>query len=282
MDIACIISAVLFWISGGFRAAQMMQWRRQPNFNYILWTDFDAEYLIQQWNFRIDHRSFEMATGMINAIAWFTFAIPMLHVVWLQSLKGRRMISIHVAIALMAIGGAVTELLARLFYIGSTSTMEWMVKDFQLENWTENAEGDQLGWKSLEVTHLAIMGVLTWIDALEYLFLSFIFAFLFVSVWRKSERLLDVKWARFGMVLSALSLIDFAADLMRYQNWRKYSRITFVISALNRLVLFPIWLLWLAIQIPKAEAILGEASQPTEETKKFSSNLNEDNSHVVS
>jgi hypothetical protein len=281
MDIACIISAVLFWISSGFRAAQMMQWRKQPNFNYIMWTDFDAEYLIQQWDFRIDHRSFEMAAGMINAIAWFTFAIPMLHVVWLQSLKGRRMISIHVAIALMAIGGAVTELLARLFYIGSTSTMEWMVKDFQLENWTETAEGDHLGWKSLEVTHLAIMGVLTWIDALEYLFLSFIFAFLFVSVWRKSERLLDVKWARFGMVLSVLSLIDFAADLMRYQNWRKYSRITFVISALNRLVLFPIWLLWLAIQIPKAEAILGEASQPTEETKKFSSNLNDDNSHVV-
>lgn len=282
MDPACIISALLFWISSCLRAAQMRQWKVQPNFSYAQWRDLDADYLQQQWEVRIDRRSFEMATGMINAIAWFTFSIPILHVVWLQSFKASRMISIHVAIALMAVGGAVTELLARLFFIGSSSTMEWMVKDFELDNWMENGETDRLGWKSLEVTHLAIMGVLTWVDALEYLFLAFIFFFLFISIWVKSERVLSIGWASFGLFLSLLSIVDFAADIMRYQNWRRYSHIAFFISSVNRLVLFPVWLIWLSFQIPKAELLLEEASKPTAETQKFTNLPDESNDHVVS
>lgn len=286
MDIASIISAVLFWTSSCLRAVQMKQWKAQPNFNYSEWKKLDAEYLQEQWEFRIQQRPFEMATGMLNAFAWFTFSIPILHVVWLQSslLQGKRMISIHVAIALMAIGGALTEILARLFYIGSSSTMEWIVKDFELDSWLKNGGNstDHLGWKSLEVTHIAMMGILTWVDAFEYLFLSFIFLFLFISIWFKSEpRLFSLGWAQFGMLLAFLSIIDFAADIMRYQNWRKYSLIAFWISSINRLVLFPFWLVWLSFQIPRAEALLEEASKPTKETEHFTRTRQEEDSELV-
>jgi hypothetical protein len=184
-------------------------------------------------------------------------------------MKGTRSIGLHVTVGMFAIGGATTELLSRLIYIGSSNAMEWMSKDFNLSNWLGGGQGDDLGWKSLELVHIAVRGILLWVDAIEWLFLAGIFTLLGVSVLGGTEQLFGLRWAGFGAVMAVLSVFDFAAEILRFESWRTFSEVAMLISAINRLVLFPIWLLWLSRLLPKAEAAArATSSTPTDATAK--------------
>jgi hypothetical protein len=89
----------------------------------------------------------------------------------------------------------------------------------------------------------------------EWLALFGISVLLFVSVKRQTERLLSLSWASLGLVMGLLSLIDFAADILRLESWRTFSEIAFGITMLNRLVLLPVWLIWLGCQLPRAKEL---------------------------
>jgi hypothetical protein len=132
-----------------------------------------------------------------------------------------------------------------------------MAGSFNLDNWNvTNTGNDEIGWRTLEMIDIAISGLLLWIDAIEYLCLSAILILLLVSI-RNSQgyKLFGMRWAYFGLVMACLGIIEFAAAILRFENWGTFSAIGFFINVLNQLFLFPIWLIWLGRQLPKAEAV---------------------------
>jgi hypothetical protein len=274
VDKVCVVATILFVVANILRAAEIAQFHNRDHFDYKLMKDFDGSYIQSEWSWRMDNSGLTLASGVVNALAWFVFSIPILQVVWIQSMRGTRNIGLHVTVALFAIGGAVTELLSRLIYIGSSNSMAWMAKDFNLSNWLGGGQGDDLGWKSLELVNIAVRGILLWVDAIEWLFLAGIFTLLGVSVLQGTEHLFGVRWAGFGAVMACMAVFDFAADILRFESWRTFSEVAMLISAINRLVLFPIWLLWLARLLPKAEAAaLAASSTPTDATAKLTADL---------
>ena len=117
---------------------------------------------------------------------------------------------------------------------------------------------------------VAVSGLILWIDAVEYLFLSGIFILLALSI-RTDNQLFTMKWAKFGIVLAVLGIIDFAVSILRFDNWGVFSTIGVLINILNQLILFPVWLIWLGRQLPKAEEIRNAAKSAAVETESSDS-----------
>jgi hypothetical protein len=99
------------------------------------------------------------ACGTFNALAWFLLAIPIIQLSWILSRGGKRQVAIHAAMACLALGGAVVEMLSKLLVVGGWHAANWISRDFNLGNWT-TAGGDGMGWRALEVTFLVTEGAL--------------------------------------------------------------------------------------------------------------------------
>lgn len=65
--------------------------------------------------------------------------------------------AIHAAMACLAMGGAVIEMLSKLMVVGGWSAARWISRDLNLESWTVDG-GDGIGWRALEVTYLITEG----------------------------------------------------------------------------------------------------------------------------
>merc|ERR1712194_875025 len=59
-------------------------------------------------------------------------------------------------------------------------------------------------------------------------------------------------WAHFGLFISLMSFIDFAAQVLRILAWGYFTEIGMLIGLINRLVLFPLWLCCLGKQLTVA------------------------------
>ena len=89
--------------------------------------------------------------------------------------------------------------------------------------------------------------------------------FLFLSVRKSETKLFSMRWAWLGALIAMLSILDFAFAILRFQNWRTFGKFEFLLSAINRFLLFPAWLLWLARQLSKAEAFQEEEGKANDE-----------------
>lgn len=103
---------------------------------------------------------------------------------------------------------------------------------------------DGLGWKTLNIIRVTIKGLLSWISSLEFVFFAAIFALMFFSVKRSDA--LSSAWSYFGLGLSALFSLEFIAELNTlYGAAYEWGLFAAILGGINRLVLLPIWLLWL-------------------------------------
>lgn len=164
---------------------------------------------------------------------------------------------LHISIVVLALGGSFSELLSRLLALGSFNALGWMAGSFNLDDWNvTSTANDAIGWRTLQMIDIAVNGLLLWIDAVEYLFLSGILILLLVSI-RTTEgyKLFGMRWAYFGVFMALLGVIEFACAILRFENWITFSSIGFIINVLNQIILFPVWLIWLGRQLPKAEAM---------------------------
>ena len=176
------------------------------------------------------------------------------------------MMGLHITVVVLALGGSFAELASRLLALGGNNALTWMASSFNLDDWdvmTNNSTtsfssnggnlDDMIGWRVLEMIGIAMTGLILWIDAVEYLFLSGILIILAFSV-RTDNQLFTRKWAKLGVVLAVLGILDFALAILRFESWGVFSTIGGLINILNQLILFPVWLIWLGRQLPKAEA----------------------------
>ena len=94
---------------------------------------------------------------------------------------------------------------------------------------------------------------------MDWLALSIALFLTFRSVQREAIRTRDesrlsfsLNWAQLGVFVSFCCFLDFLADCGRFVNWQSFQYAAAALSLINMLVLLPIWLLWLAVQLPSA------------------------------
>merc|ERR1711862_974184 len=61
-----------------------------------------------------------------------------------------------------------------------------------------------------------------------------------------------IRFARYGLFCGVLSMVDFICVALRFANFRIFGNFAFLISLILGVIIFPIWLLCLARQLPKA------------------------------
>mmetsp|Transcript_6507 Transcript_6507/g.10857 ORF Transcript_6507/g.10857 Transcript_6507/m.10857 type:complete len:303 (-) Transcript_6507:79-987(-) len=252
IDLSCLLTTILFWTSNLLYIVGFGHKNRR-SFNFSTWTELEPAYIEQEWQRRSEERGISSAASLLGALAWFSLVVPILNVVWILSVGGQRRVGLHVVIAALALGGSISELLARLMMVGVENVGVWLSQDWNLDNWA--SEGDGLGWRTLEVGYMLSRGVIMWIDAFEWLALAGIYTLIFVSLRAdtdsSSAASFSMKWAYLGLVLGVLSTIAFLADTLRFLSWKLMTTIEMFVAIVNTLILFPIWLIWLGRQLPR-------------------------------
>jgi len=120
------------------------------------------------------------------------------------------------------------------------------------------AREDATGWRTLEMITVSSNGMMLWVDSIEFLFISGIMLFLFISVRKSQAKYFKMSWARLGVFIGLLSIVDFGFSVVRFRNLHTYGVIEVSLRAFNRFFLYPIWLLWLSRQLGRAETAQAE------------------------
>lgn len=252
-DIYCVLSACLFFIS------DILSLTYQDRYvsGYQGVKTLDPTHIQSNWTLRSELRGLEMTTGIFSAAAWFLLAIPILKLAWIQSASynHRKYIGIHIALATLALGGSMSEMISRILLLGSKSVLEWMAQDFNLSNWglLESGKDDNAGFRTLEMIYLAIGGMMVWINGTELLFIAGIMVLIYISTRSSDANLFEKKWTQLGLGMALLSLLQFFGLILRLEHGKVYGKFSMVVSYLYSLILYPFWLLWLGKQLRGAE-----------------------------
>jgi len=256
MDITCLLAALLFF-TGNLLLLIFYAKEKRRDFSYDTYTTLDPTFLQEEWEFRMDHRPQFLSAGILNGLAWFFFCFPMIQLAWILSQRGSKSIWLHIAIAVLALVGSFTEWIARFLYIGSSVATQWLVKEFNLDNWLpgSNNSNDEIGWRVLEISHIIASGMVIFIDAFEWIILFVVLVLVHISVrkWRVHDASsFGACWNSIGLFIALLSLLDFIAEILRLDGFQLFGQIAFWYAAANRLVLLPLWLIILGCRLPYA------------------------------
>jgi len=252
IDPSCLLSAILFLVSNAMDIAIKTKIsNRQRKFNFQQMKDLDLDYIKKDWEFREEVKTLEAASGLLSAIACFSFCIPIIQVCWILSKGGKKRSQVHSFICMFAIGSSILELVTQLMIVGFSHATCRVAKTFHLDDWN--------GWKTLQLSHTITRGSLIWVDAFDYfaLFVILILIGLAVSAEhaeKSNSIMLGKKWAAFGAVIGVLCLFEFTADVLRFVSWGFYSPIAYALSLFNSVIALPIWLLILGVQLPGARS----------------------------
>ncbi|KAL3902950.1 MAG: hypothetical protein SGARI_005598 [Bacillariaceae sp.] len=235
VNFMCVLSALLFMAGNALLITYYVREFNRPHFDYDTYVSLDPDMIQQEWDFRIEHRPKYLAAGILNALAWFFFMFPIIQLAWILSQGGSKWISLHICI-------------------------ELLVTQFNLDSWITT--DDQIGWRSLEVTHIVTYGLVTFIDAFEWILLFVIFTLIHISVkrWRRQvdSTTFGACWNALGLFVALFSLLDFVAEILRIIGFSTFGKIAFWYSSVNRLLLLPGWLLLLGCRLPVAGVKLNQ------------------------
>mmetsp|Transcript_57641 Transcript_57641/g.86958 ORF Transcript_57641/g.86958 Transcript_57641/m.86958 type:complete len:332 (+) Transcript_57641:134-1129(+) len=262
VEFSCILAAVAFMAANVMKVIYFIK-ERNRSFDWEKYTALDPDYLVEDWEFRFDKQALFLSSGFLNAFGWICLASPLIQLGWLLSKQGTQNLSLNVSIIMLAIGGALTEWLSNLFWIGTYLASKTMVLNFELDWWLtpEQAQNigqtgeDGLGWKTLEINHIAASGFIWFTDAFEWLCLGCLFFCTFLSVrrWRQYDRTsFGGRWNSLSLFMSFLSFAEFAAQILRFEGFRTAGRVSIFYGMLNRFILMPAWIISLGVQLPRA------------------------------
>lgn len=256
VDLSCYLAAILFCGSGILRTVLFDQPMSISEFNYESWTDLEGDYLKDQWtNMRAMVSALWWTYSIMHVLAWVIVATILFRFAFIQSAKGTTKIGVNASIAFLGATTAITELLVRMLFHGSEHVERWIAKDFTLESWApidvDTEEFDHLGWKTLEVVSIASTGFLLWADTIEYMALVVILV-LVQNATTVDGSLFGKGWAFFGVLIACLNVFDIAAEILRFVNWNVFGHVAMYISSANQIVFFPIWLVWMGVQLAAA------------------------------
>ena len=254
MDITCLAAAAFFITGNAISIAYMMKERNKEHFDYEEFTLLKPSYIQEDWIFRRENTPMEIAGGFINAFSWLLLSIPMIQAVIILSRGGTRQLSNHVFIGVLMIAGCAMEFLARFMHLGISQWGTWLSTEYNLENWVSSTSNDNVGWRTLEISHLVNYGTVIWVDSFEFLCLGFAMILFYASVnsLPPDGPVITRSLAGFGLFIGLFSLADFVAGVLRLHDWGTFRILTMLISVINRLILLPLFLLVLGRQLPNA------------------------------
>jgi hypothetical protein len=255
MDISSLFSALLFFTGNLLIIIFYVKEGNREHWDQELHYQLDPDYLQQEWDFRNKYRVFYESAALINAMAWFFFAFPMIQLAWVLSHRGDKSMWLHITIAVLTLAGSFTEWISRFLHMGQSLAAHKLSTDFNLDNWLASNSNDGLGWRTLEVTHIVTSGIIWFIDAFEWLAMFFIMIFVHISVrrWRTTDvSTFGAVWNSIALFIALLSVLDFVAEILRLDGFKTFGKIAYWYASLNRLILLPIWLILLGLRLPYA------------------------------
>lgn len=253
IDPSCLVSAILFLVCNVIDIVGFSKEMRGKHNTWHKMKDLDLYYIKKEWELREDLKALVSASGIIHAIAWFSFCIPVVQVCWILSKGGKKRTQVYSFICMFALGSSVVELVAQFCTVGffhASCHVASVLKD-KLDDWN--------GWKTLELLNFIARGSLLWVDNFEYfaLFVIMILIGLAVSAEYATSNnsiLFGKKWAIMGAFIGTICLFEFLARVLRFVSWKFYMPIVITISVFNSVIALPIWLLILGRQLPRARS----------------------------
>jgi hypothetical protein len=95
-DIPCLCAAALFSLShvlSLFVVVHRGSGGGGRHFDVAAWKALDATFIQAEQAYQRQIWALEVTTGILNALGWIVFAIPLIHLAWLLSSGGRRQLS---------------------------------------------------------------------------------------------------------------------------------------------------------------------------------------------
>lgn len=263
VEYSCFFAAICFMAANVMKILFFFKERERGHFDWKTYVTLEPDYLEKDWDFRLRTRGLFLSSGFLNAVAWVIFAYPIIQMAWLLSRQGTKSISVNVSIMILAIGGAVTEWLSQLFWIGMNVASTNIVKVFNLDDWVRDdvaaSIGAQstsgVGWRTLEATHVVASGFIWFTDAFEWLCLCGIFIFTFSSVrqWRMEDQTsFGTRWNNLSLFMGLLSFSEFVSEILRFEGFKIFGPIVLIYALLNRIILMPAWIISLGFMLPRA------------------------------
>jgi hypothetical protein len=268
MEISCILAALFFLTANVVKIVFFAQERRRNHWDMDEYTLLSLDYLKNEWDFRLSAQGLWFASSSLNAFAWIMFAYPVVQMAWLLSNGGTKAITFNIGIVLLAFGGAFTEWMSNLFWIGMNVATKKIVEEFNLDQWVRDEMApvnEGLGWKSVEINHIAGSGFIWFVDTFEWMCLAgiFVFTYLSVRIWRKDdETSFGERWNILSLVIGLLCVLEFLLEIARFEGFYSLSTSTLILSAINRLIFIPVWIISLGFMMPRA--ILKQAYTDTD------------------
>lgn len=258
----CVLACIFSLVGDVLDLAAYGVYKQKTNSSssYQEWERLDPTSIQEDWDLRRSLQALELVASCFDAISWIILCVPLLQVSAYLSMGGTHLVGLHVFIAVLTITAAITEFVGDILFIGAVTTMEWISSELNLDFWAKatdppvlllSANPDKIGWRSLEVSFLSIQGMLLWIDAIEWIFISVILLLLFLSIQRQRQEppILSLAFGAFGLFLSLLAVIEFCSGVLRLQAWQQYTRIFYGIAVVTRLLIWPVWYIWLGFQL---------------------------------
>ena len=231
-DLHCrILAAALFLLSDVLEVVFAAMEKRNNCSDSEGYYALEVDDVGCMWMARWEHSGIVITFSIVKAAAWIIFLIPLMKFVVIQSNMGVTEIGLHYTLLVLSFFGAFSEFLAGVFQVGSFKSVTWFLENF-------------------EVVFVSLNGLVIWIDLMEQLIFAVILAHVFVSV-RKIGNFSKL-WAKFSLVFMLVSFIDFFLSLFNFEFW-SMATVTIGISVVNRIVFMPIWLVWLARELPRVQ-----------------------------
>ena len=93
-DLPCLLAATLFTLSHILTLFVYMHHQRGgSHFDLEAWKEFDANYIQDEQAYRRKVWVLEVVLGILNALGWILFTIPLIQSAWLLSAEGQRKLS---------------------------------------------------------------------------------------------------------------------------------------------------------------------------------------------
>ena len=258
MDISCALAALFFLTANVVKIVFFALERRRNHWDWSEYIKLLPDYLENEWSFRREAQGLWFASSVLNALAWLVFAYPVIQMAWLLSDGGRKAIMFNIGIVLLAFSGAFMEWMSNLFWIGMNVASKNLVENFNLDNWVRSdlaADAATIGWASLEINHIAGSGFIWFGDSFEWLCLSgiFIFTFCSVRIWRKDDQTsFGERWNGFSLLIGIFCVLEFILEIVRFEGFYSVGPSALILSAINRLIFIPVWIISLGFMLPRA------------------------------
>jgi hypothetical protein len=260
----CLLAAAFFWACNAIQITQIAQ--QSPK-----WKNLDKEVFMQllpdnianEWNMKLDAQALEYASGFLKGAFWVTVSLPIVQMAWVLSKRGTHSMPCNVGIIIFTLAGCWSKWFSAIFWNGIYLSLTTLAANFNLDEWLSSEQTasfgidgeDGIGFRVLEVNYLVFRGLVLIVNAVEWLCLFVIFILTFMSVleWRKEDTTsFGGKWNALGLFIGLLAGIQFVLEIVGVEGVGLAWLFFILYSALNRLVLIPLWIITLGFQLPIA------------------------------